>query len=254
MKQLSDAQSLRYCRHILMPEFDFEGQERLLNSKALIIGLGGLGSSAAPFLASSGVGELSLVDFDNVEISNLQRQIIHTESHIGHAKVNSARDFIAGLNSECKVNCVIERLTDNALAQLIKEHHVVLDCTDNLATREQINKLCWQHKIPLVSGAAIRFEGQLTSFNWQENTPCYHCLSQRFAEQQLSCVESGVLSPLVGVIGAFQALEAIKLLTQIGQPLVARLMLIDAMQSTSQTFNYHPVAGCKVCGDTNSIA
>lgn len=248
MKQLTDAQSLRYCRHILMPEFDFEGQEKLLNSRVIIIGLGGLGSSAAPYLASAGVGALTLVDFDNVELSNLQRQIIHTEQNIGLNKANSAKQYISHINSECDVTAIEQKLDSDTLSTLITSHDLVLDCTDNLRTREQINAVCFRHKVPLVSGAAIRFEGQVTSFNWQPNTPCYHCISQRFGEQQLTCVESGVLSPLVGVIGAYQAMEAIKLLTGIGKTLVGRLALFDGKTSTTKEFSFKPVNNCQICG------
>lgn len=231
-----------------MPEFDFAGQEKLLNSQVMIIGLGGLGSSAAPYLASAGVGALTLIDFDTIELSNLQRQIIHTEDKIGINKALSAQQYIANINSECDVTAIKQKLDNSALSALIETHDLVLDCTDNLNTREQINALCYHHKVPLVSGAAIRFEGQVTSFNWQPNTPCYHCLSQRFGEQQLTCVESGILSPLVGVIGAYQAMEAIKLLTGIGETLVGRLALFDGKTSINKEFSFKPVNNCQICG------
>jgi len=247
MKQLTDKQSLRYCRHILIPSIDFEGQEKLLDSKVLLIGLGGLGCSCAPFLASSGIGKLTLVDFDTVEVTNLQRQILHTEADIGHSKVASAKASLAAINSECDIKIIDKRLDSEELNNLISNHDIVVDCTDNLITREMINLGCFNSKTPLVSGAAIRMEGQITSFTMQNDSPCYHCFSHRFGEQVLSCVESGIIAPLVGIIGSYQALETLKIIMGVGEPLEGKILMIDAMTSQTNTFKFSKVKGCKVC-------
>jgi len=247
MKQLTDKQSLRYCRHVLIPSIDFEGQEKLLDSKVLLIGLGGLGCSCAPFLASSGIGKLTLVDFDTVEVTNLQRQILHTEADIGHSKVASAKASLAAINSECDIKIIDKRLDSKELNNLIANHDIVVDCTDNLTTREMINLGCFNSKTPLVSGAAIRMEGQVTSFTMQDDSPCYHCFSHRFGEQALSCVESGIIAPLVGIIGSYQALETLKIIMGVGEPLEGKILMIDAMTSQTNTFKFSKVKGCKVC-------
>ena len=247
-KLLDDAQTLRYCRHILLPQVDFEGQEALLNSKVLIIGLGGLGSSCVPYLASSGVGQLTLVDFDTIEVTNLQRQVIYQESQLQQNKALAAKAFINKLNSDCYVEAITHELADNERENMVKSHDLVIDCTDNLAIRQQLNQHCFDHKTPLVSGAAIRFEGQITSFNYAPNTPCYHCYTRGFSEQQLSCVEAGIFAPLVGIVGSFQALEALKILTGVGEPLFGSLLLIDGLTSEQRRFNYHHDKNCPVCG------
>ncbi|WP_283708803.1 molybdopterin-synthase adenylyltransferase MoeB [Pseudoalteromonas prydzensis] len=247
-KQLDDAQTLRYCRHILLPQIDFAGQEALLNAKILIVGLGGLGSSCVPYLASSGVGQLTLVDFDTIEVTNLQRQVIYQESQLQQNKALAAKAFIAGLNSQCQVNAIARKLTDDEREEFVKSHDVVIDCTDNLTIRQQLNQSCFNHKTPLVSGAAIRFEGQVTSFNYAPNTPCYSCYAQGFGEQQLSCVEAGIFAPVVGVVGAMQALEALKIITAVGEPLFGILLFIDGLTSQQQQFYYHHDKNCPVCG------
>jgi len=247
MPTLDDQQTLRYCRHILLPQIDFDGQETLLNSRVLLIGLGGLGSACLPYLSASGVGHITLVDFDTIEISNLQRQVIYKESNIGQTKVSSAAEFVKKQNSECLITCIEERLDDNALSEHIAYHDLVIDCTDNLVSRRAINSICFRNKTPLVSGAAIRFEGQVTTFSYQDNTPCYHCFSHSFGEQNLSCVESGVVSPLVGIVGSIQALEAIKILTHIGETYIGRLLIIDGLSGEQQIFHYHKRENCSVC-------
>jgi len=246
-QQLNDDQTLRYCRHILLPQIDFEGQEAIINARVLVIGLGGLGSSCVPYLASSGVGTLTLVDFDNIEITNLQRQVIYQESQLKQNKALAAKAFLKNLNSECRVDTICKKLTESELENVVKKHDLVIDCTDNLAVRQQLNQSCFNHKTPLVSGAAIRFEGQVTSFSYAPNTPCYNCYAYGFGEQQLSCVEAGIFAPLVGVVGSLQALEALKIITKIGEPLFGSLLLIDGLTSQQHRFNYQQIKHCKVC-------
>ncbi len=248
MPELNDQQTLRYCRHILLSQLDFEGQEKLLESKVLVIGLGGLGSACLPYLSASGIGHITLIDFDTIEISNLQRQVIYKESDIGDLKVSAAKRFVKTQNSECCVTSIEHQLDDNSLNEQVALHDIVIDCTDNIQAREAINKACYQNKTPLVSGAAIRFEGQVTSFNYLDNTPCYHCFSHSFGEQNLSCVESGILSPVVGIVGSTQALEAIKILTNTGNPYFGRLLLIDGFSGEQRIFKYKKQESCAICG------
>ncbi|WP_233998364.1 molybdopterin-synthase adenylyltransferase MoeB [Pseudoalteromonas sp. T1lg48] len=247
MQELNDAQALRYCRHILLPQVDYEGQEKLLASKVLVIGLGGLGSACVPYLASAGIGTLTLVDFDTIEVTNLQRQVIYAENEVGQSKAHCAARFVAQQNSACHVDVIAEKLTEEQLTHCIAEHDLVLDCTDNLATRQAINHACYKSRTPLVSGAAIRFEGQVTSFTYAPGTPCYQCFSDRFSEQNLSCVESGVIAPLVGIIGSYQALEAIKILIGIGRPYVGRLLMFDGLSGDCREFSYPAQQQCPVC-------
>ncbi len=246
--ELSDEEMLRYNRQIVLRGFDFDGQEKLKASSVLIVGLGGLGCAAAPYLASAGVGHLTLLDFDTVSLSNLQRQILHSDATIGLAKVESARQQLAAINPHCQLEAIDAQLDDVQLSALIARHDAVLDCTDNVSAREQINRLCFQHKVPLISGAAIRMEGQLSVFTWQPGEPCYRCISRLFGDQTLSCVEAGVLAPLVGVIGAMQSLEAIKVLTTLGQPARARLLIYDAMSAEFRNMKVMQDRHCEVCG------
>lgn len=246
--ELSHEEMLRYNRQIVLRDFDFDGQEKLKASRVLIVGLGGLGCAAAPYLASAGVGHLTLLDFDTVSLSNLQRQILHSDATIGLAKVESARQQLAAINPHCQLEAIDAQLDDEQLSALIARHDAVLDCTDNVSAREQINRLCFQHKVPLISGAAIRMEGQLSVFTWQPGEPCYRCISRLFGDQTLSCVEAGVLAPLVGVIGAMQALEAIKVLSALGQPARARLLIYDAMSAEFRSMNVMQDRHCEVCG------
>ena len=217
---MNDEQFRRYSRHILLEEVDEEGQERLLNSHALIIGIGGLGSAASMYLASSGVGTLSLCDFDSVDLSNLQRQVIHNTDSIGKKKVDSAQEQIARLNPNVNINTYDVRLNSEELQRVINNVDIVLDASDNFATRYLLNKLCHSNRTPLVSGAAIRFEGHITTLlNKNDNsTPCYSCLyPEDSADEGDTCDQLGVLAPLTGVIGSLQAAEAIKVLAQFGQ-------------------------------------
>lgn len=247
--ELSDEEMLRYNRQIVLRGFDFDGQEELKASRVLVIGLGGLGCAAAPYLASAGVGHLTLLDFDTVSLSNLQRQILHSDAKIGMAKVASAQQQLDAINPHCQLEPIDAQLDDAQLSALIARHDAVVDCTDNVDTREQINRLCFQHKVPLISGAAIRMEGQLSVFTWQPGEPCYRCISRLFGEQVLSCVEAGVMAPLVGVIGAMQAMETLKVLTAFGQPASARLLMYDAMSAEFRSMKVAQDAHCEVCGE-----
>ncbi|MRT40270.1 molybdopterin-synthase adenylyltransferase MoeB [Enterobacteriaceae bacterium RIT702] len=246
--ELSDEEMLRYNRQIVLRGFDFDGQEKLKASRVLVIGLGGLGCAAAPYLASAGVGHLTLLDFDTVSLSNLQRQILHSDAKIGMAKVASAQQQLAAINPHCQLEPIDAQLDDKQLSALIARHDAVVDCTDNVDTREQINRLCFQHKVPLISGAAIRMEGQLSVFTWQPGEPCYRCISRLFGDQVLSCVEAGVMAPLVGVVGAMQAMETLKVLTTFGQPASARLLMYDAMSAEFRSMKVAQDAHCEVCG------
>ncbi|WP_448210966.1 molybdopterin-synthase adenylyltransferase MoeB [Colwellia sp. MEBiC06753] len=246
-KELTRSQLMRYSRHIMLKSMDIDGQEKLWNSKVLIIGVGGLGCAVSQYLVASGIGEFTLVDDDAVDRTNLQRQVLHGEQDIGINKCQSAKYTLSQINSEVKINTIEQRLSGQALAKEIKQHHLVLDCCDNKRTRNEINQYCFDHQIPLVSGAAIRMEGQVSVFDMQPTSPCYHCFSQQFGEQSLSCVEAGVLSPLVGMIGSMQAIEAIKLLANIGQPLAGKLLMIDAFDMNIQTFTLPKLNECPVC-------
>ena len=246
--ELSNEEMLRYNRQIVLRGFDFDGQEKLKASRVLVVGLGGLGCAAAPYLASAGVGHLTLLDFDTVSLSNLQRQILHSDATLGQPKVESARQQLAAINPHCQLEAINAQLDDAQLSALIARHDAVVDCTDNVNSREQVNRLCFQHKVPLISGAAIRMEGQLSVFTWQQGEPCYRCISRLFGEQTLSCVEAGVLAPLVGVMGSMQALETIKVLTAWGQPANARLLMYDAMSAEFRSMKVAQDPHCEVCG------
>jgi adenylyltransferase/sulfurtransferase len=248
LPELSDEESLRYNRQIVLRGFDFDGQEKLKAAKALIVGLGGLGCAAAPYLASAGVGQLTLLDFDTVSLSNLQRQILHRDSAIGQAKVDSARQQLSQINPHIRLDAINQQLDDAQLAELIGQQDVVLDCTDNVATREQLNRLCHASKTPLVSGAAIRMEGQIAVFRWQQDEPCYRCISRLFGDATLSCVEAGVMAPLVGVIGSLQAMEAIRVLSDFGNPVPGKLLMYDAMTLQFREMKVAKDPACEVCG------
>lgn len=248
MEILSDKEMLRYNRQIILRSFDFEGQEALKQSSILVIGAGGLGCAATPYLVSAGIGKLTIVDDDIVELSNLQRQILHTEADINTPKVESAKSSLQALNAHTNIHSINRRLNEQELSTAILEHSLVLDASDNLDTRNQLNRLCHQHKTPLVSGAAIRLEGQVISFTYQEDEPCYQCLSALFGEASLSCVEAGILAPVVGVIGTMQALEAIRLIAHIGERKPGKLMMFDALAMKWQEFTLPKQASCSVCG------
>ncbi|MEN4929389.1 molybdopterin-synthase adenylyltransferase MoeB [Erwinia billingiae] len=248
LPELSDEESLRYNRQIVLRGFDFDGQEKLKAAKALIVGLGGLGCAAAPYLASAGVGQLTLLDFDTVSLSNLQRQILHRDSAIGQAKVDSARQQLSQINPHIRLDAIKQQLDDAQLAELIGQQDVVLDCSDNVPTREQLNRLCYASKTPLVSGAAIRMEGQIAVFRWQQDEPCYRCISRLFGDATLSCVEAGVMAPLVGVIGSLQAMEAIRVLSDFGNPVPGKLLMYDAMTLQFREMKVAKDPACEVCG------
>ena len=246
---MNDQQLLRYSRHILLDEVGIEGQQKVLDATALVIGAGGLGSPAALYLASAGIGRLILVDDDTVDLTNLQRQIIHTTERVGQPKVDSARTALHALNPECEVVALQERASGARLAELVAEADVVLDCCDNFATRHAVNRACVAHQVPLVSGAVIRFDGQISVFDTRGgDAPCYSCLfpeDQQF--QDAACSTMGVFAPLVGVIGAMQAAEALKVIIGTGQTLSGRLLLLDgrSMEWTSIALQRNP--SCPVC-------
>lgn len=247
MQELSDPEMLRYNRQIILRGFDFDGQEKLKAGKVLVIGLGGLGCAATQYLAAAGVGHLTLVDFDTVSLSNLQRQVLHRDATIDMPKVDSAKTQLAAINPHIQIDTVNAQLDDAQLDELITHHDVTLDCTDNVAIREQLNRLCLPHKKPLVSGAAIRMEGQLSVFTYEESTPCYHCLSRLFGDNNLTCVEAGVMSPLVGTIGTLEAMEAIKLLANYGKVNSGKVLLFDAMTMDFRQFRLSKDPHCEVC-------
>ncbi len=246
---MNDAQLLRYARHILLDEFGIEGQEKLLASTALVVGAGGLGSPAAMYLASAGVGTIILADHDTVEISNLQRQILHQTSRLGALKAESGRDTLLALNPEITVEIRTVRLAGDMLDAQIAEVDVVLDCTDNFATRHAINRACVKHNKPLVSGAAIRFEGQISVFDPRDATaPCYHCLFPEAEDlEAATCASTGVFSPLVGIIGSMQAAEALKVLSHVGQSLKGQLLILDAFEMDWHRVRVKRDPGCPVC-------
>jgi adenylyltransferase/sulfurtransferase len=252
---MNDEQLLRYGRQILLPGIGYEGQERLLNSRALIIGMGGLGSPVAMYLAAAGIGHLTLVDFDEVELSNLQRQIIHNTGDLGRAKVDSAKDTLQALNPEIQITTLNQRLEGEQLAKQVGMADVVLDCSDNFATRFTLSQACVEAGVPLVSGAAISMEGQVTVFhNEQQDSPCYHCLYHDEGEQTETCSTTGVLAPLVGIIGSVQVTEAIKVLLGMDKTLGGRLLVIDVMTMEWRTIKLRKDPSCPVCSKNKLIA
>lgn len=249
---MNDQELLRYSRQIMLPDIDIAGQEKLLAANVLVIGLGGLGSPVAMYLAAAGVGTLTLVDDDKVDLSNLQRQIVHTNDQIGQPKVQSAAVLLQQLNGATKLHLIDKRLREEALDNAIAAADVVVDCTDNFTTRFAINQYCVKRKTPLVSGAAIRLEGQLSVFDLRHpESPCYRCLYAELDDENLSCAQSGVLSPVVGVIGTLQAVETIKLIAEFGETLVGRLQLYDAKMGIWREFKLNKDKNCPVCGEAN---
>ena len=247
---MNDDQLLRYSRHILLDELGVEGQQRLLDSHALIVGAGGLGSPVAMYLAASGVGHLTIADHDVVDLTNLQRQIAHTTERVGQPKVESAAQAMRALNPEVRVTPLAQRLDAAALDRLMPEVDVVIDCCDNFATRQAVNAACVQHRVPLVSGAAIRLDGQLAVYDSRvPESPCYACVfPPDQTPEEVRCATMGVLAPLVGVIGTLQALEAVKLLAGLGSRLTGRLQMLDGrgLEITEMRLARHPQ--CPVCG------
>ena len=246
---MDDDQLLRYSRHILLPEIGVEGQERLRAAHALIIGAGGLGCPAALYLASSGIGRLTLADPDHVDLTNLQRQILYRTDSVGANKVDAARKTLASVNPAVTVVPLAERLEGEALERRVAEADVVLDCSDNFATRHAVNRACVKHARPLVSGAAIRFDGQIVVFDLRKpDAPCYACLFPEGGEtEELRCAVMGVLAPLTGAVGSLQAVEAIKLVAGAGESLSGRLLMFDALRAEWRSVRVRKDPACAVC-------
>ena len=247
---MNDEQLLRYSRHLLLEEIDVAGQEKLLHSNVLVIGAGGLGSAATPYLAAAGVGNITLLDHDQVELTNLQRQIMHTENSVGKSKVDSGKQFLEQLNSDVHIETIQAKATTSLLDELLPSVDIVLDCTDNFSTRHLINASCVKHQIPLVSGSALRFDGQLSVFDPRKvSSPCYACIfspDEQFEE--VSCSSMGIFSPLVGIIGAMQAAQALQVLIGFGEPLVGRMLLWNARTTQIDEFKVSRNPECPVCG------
>ncbi|MDE2427318.1 MAG: molybdopterin-synthase adenylyltransferase MoeB [Burkholderiales bacterium] len=247
---MNDQQLLRYSRHILLDQIGIEGQQAISAARALIIGAGGLGSPAALYLASAGIGELTLVDNDTVDFTNLQRQILHTTERVGQAKVDSGKRALEQINPDIRIIALQERAHNQRLEELVSNADIVLDCCDNFATRHAVNAACVKHRVPLVSGAAISFDGQISVFDVRNDaSPCYACLfppDQQFEE--VLCSTMGVFAPLVGIIGTMQAAEALKVLMRIGEPLTGRLLLLDALRMEWTSIGISKNPQCPVCG------
>jgi adenylyltransferase/sulfurtransferase len=245
---MNDEQLLRYSRQIMLPQFDIAGQERLLDAHVVIVGLGGLGSPAAMYLAAAGVGHLTLIDYDNVDLTNLQRQILHTSADIGKSKTSSALETLKNINPEIKLSAINTKLENDKLKDLIEQASVVIDATDNFDSRFLLNELCVRACTPLVSGAAIRMEGQVCVFlNHKQRGPCYRCLYRNEGDNEESCSETGVLAPVVGIIGSIQAVEALKIIANMGQTLNNRVLLLDAMTMEWRTLKLNKDPACPVC-------
>ena len=246
---LLEDQQIRYSRHMVLSRFGQEGQHRLLNSRVLIVGIGGLGSPVAIYLAASGVGHLVLSDFDRVELSNLQRQVIHNTHNLGDHKVESARDHLIALNPEVHITPLAWALDEDELRAEVSKADVVVDATDNFESRFELNRACFQAKTPLVSGAAIRMEGQVTVFDARSaDSPCYRCLYNDDVPEGETCSEAGVLSPLLGIIGSIQATETLKILANTGTDLTGRVLLLDALNMEIRTLKLRKDPRCPVCG------
>ncbi|HVY06694.1 MAG TPA: molybdopterin-synthase adenylyltransferase MoeB [Burkholderiales bacterium] len=251
---MDDDQLLRYSRHILLPEIGIDGQQKLLGAHALIIGAGGLGAPVALYLAASGVSRLTICDDDDVDLTNLQRQVVHFTDSIGQPKVESARRTLARINPQIEVAAVAERVAGEKLEQLVASADVVIDCTDNFATRHAINRACVRFSRPLVSGAAIRFDGQVAVFDLRRaDSPCYHCLFPEAGDhEEMRCAVMGVFAPLVGIIGSTQAAEALKLLMELGRDLTGRLLLLDALSMEWRSVKLKKDPQCAVCSAGNT--
>ena len=246
---MTDEQLLRYSRHILLPEIGVEGQQKLLSASALVIGAGGLGSPAALYLAAAGLGTITLVDGDDVDLTNLQRQILHTAESLGKPKTESGRSALMRINPEVNVVTVQRRLGDEAFDPLVASSSVVLDCSDNFATRHAVNRACVRHRKPLVSGAAVRFDGQVSVFDLRDDaSPCYHCLFPENADlEEMRCAVMGVFAPLTGIIGTVQAAEALKLVAGAGETLKGRLIILDALAMQWRVIKLGKDPACPVC-------
>ncbi|MCK7549266.1 molybdopterin-synthase adenylyltransferase MoeB [Marinobacter koreensis] len=247
---LSDEELLRYSRQILMPRFDIAGQEALKSARVLVIGAGGLGCPVALYLGAAGVGHLTLVDDDEIELANLQRQIGFEQDQLGESKAESLADRVRRINPLVSVTAINDRLSGDALKRQVEESSLVLDCSDNFATRFALNRACVAARIPLVSGAAIRGEGQLSVYDRRvEDSPCYHCLYPEQGNEDLTCSQAGVIAPLVGMIGAAQAMEAIKVISGAGKPLIGRLLVLDAWQMQWREMKLARDQECPVCSN-----
>jgi molybdopterin-synthase adenylyltransferase len=246
---MNDDQLLRYSRHILLDDIGIEGQERLLRSHALVIGAGGLGSPVALYLGTAGVGRITLVDHDTVDLTNLQRQIVHNLERIGRPKAQSARDSVLAINPDLQIVPLVERADAERLAGLVQDADVVIDCSDNFATRQAVNAACVAQRKPLVAGAAIGFDGQISVYDRRlETSPCYACLfPPEAAFEDVQCATMGVFAPLVGIIGTMQAAEALKLLAGIGTSLAGRLQLLDARTMEWTEIRIDRQGHCPVC-------
>jgi adenylyltransferase/sulfurtransferase len=248
---LNDEQLLRYSRHILLPEIGIHGQQKLHAAHVLVIGAGGLGSPISLYLVASGVGRITLCDHDKVDLTNLQRQIVHTTDSVGTAKVASAQATLARINPEVRVEALQERVEGARLEELVNDADIVVDATDNFATRHAINRACVRYRKPLVSGAGVRFDGQVAVFDLRRgDSPCYHCLFPEDGDlEEMRCAVMGVFAPLVGIIGSMQAAETLKLIMGVGEPLQGRLLLLDVLAMQTRTVKLSKDAACKVCGD-----
>jgi adenylyltransferase/sulfurtransferase len=245
---MDDLQLLRYSRQIMLPYIDYEGQQKLIDSRVLIIGLGGLGSPVAMYLASAGIGHLVLCDDDQVDLSNLQRQIIHSTDDIGSDKVQSAKESLLKINPDIKITCFNHRLTNDELSKQVALASAIVDASDNFTTRFLINKISVKNQTPLISGAAIKTEGQVSVFNQSPNSPCYHCLYQDTGkEMDTTCSSNGILAPVVGIIGSVQALETLKVIAQFGETLDGRVQLLDAFSMEWQQMKLKKDPHCPVC-------
>ncbi|MCK5828670.1 MAG: molybdopterin-synthase adenylyltransferase MoeB [Methylococcales bacterium] len=245
---MNDHQLLLYSRQIMLPQIDIEGQQKLLAAKILIVGAGGLGSPASIYLAAAGVGHITIYDDDEVDLSNLQRQIAHHTNDIGTDKVISTQETLKKINPEIEVIAVKQRLEGNQLEMEVNNADVVLDCSDNFSTRFAINSACVQKKTPLVSGAAIRFEGQLSVFTpGLNNSPCYNCLYTDNGDEMQNCATNGVIAPVTGIIGSIQAMEAIKLIVHIGETLTGRLLLLDGLSMQWNEMKLQKNINCPTC-------
>jgi molybdopterin/thiamine biosynthesis adenylyltransferase len=253
---VDDSQRLRYSRHLLLNEFGEEAQERLLAARALVIGAGGLGSSALMYLAASGFGRIAICDGDRVDLTNLQRQVVHRQASIGMPKAESAAATLRAINPDIEIEALAERAGPERLAALVRSADVVLDCSDNFATRHAINRACVASRKPLVSGAGIRFDGQVAVFDLRRaEAPCYHCLFPEDARsEEERCATMGVFAPLVGVVGTLQAAEAIKLVANVGETLAGRLLLFDALSSRWHEVRLTRDAACVVCARERAAA
>lgn len=248
---MNDEQLLRYNRQIMLPQIDVTGQQKLADAHVLIIGLGGLGSPASIYLTAAGTGTLTLVDFDTVELTNLQRQIVHRNDDIDKPKVESAEQNLLSINPEVHINTINRKPDMATMIELVQQADVVIDASDNYETRFTVNRACVDQRTPLVSGAAIRFEGQITVFDSRnQDSPCYQCLYPAAGSEDELCSETGVLAPVVGIIGSMQAVETIKLICKAGEPLIGRILILDALTMQWRSLNLKRDPACAVCGTT----